>query len=182
MPQDTRNLENPNIYICPGYRRIRGVFLDPDEFPSEFNSEDPAGLTGGYAYNAEGVKWLGLGALSNVKRDTPVRENAVANPSEMILIGDAAFYSNWGLIDGRRYALGVGQDLGIGSTYLLTTLITPDTDPNAFKRRHADAWVTGFVDGHVEESKTKQLYDIRSPARLKRWNRDNLPHQDLLEW
>jgi len=37
-----------------------------------------------------------------------------------------------------------------------------------------------FCDGHVEGLKVRDLFDLGQDRVLKRWNRDNLPHREVL--
>jgi prepilin-type processing-associated H-X9-DG protein len=52
--------------------------------------------------------------------------------------------------------------------------------PQADLKRHAGRFNVSFCDGHVENLRPAQLFDTRQDAVLKRWNRDNQPHRELL--
>ncbi|MGO9204061.1 MAG: H-X9-DG-CTERM domain-containing protein [Limisphaerales bacterium] len=53
-------------------------------------------------------------------------------------------------------------------------------DALPYSKRHAQRFNVSFCDGHVENLRAAQLFDFRQDAVLQRWNRDNLPHRDLL--
>jgi len=87
----------------------------------------------------------------------PVAESEVASPSEMMAIGDC---------DGMLFAPFV--DLAtIESSHLYT--------------RHKGRANVVFCDGHVESPTMRFLFADRSEAALIRWNRDHLPHLDLVQ-
>jgi len=55
-----------------------------------------------------------------------------------------------------------------------------DRDLRLNRRRHAGQWHTLLCDGHVENLETQQLFDRRKDTVLARWNKDHLPHRELL--
>ena len=118
-----------------------------------------------YGYNGFGVLSVGtatdsLGLVGDKVsgRRVPIREFEVSAPSDMVAIGD-----------------------GFAGDILL--LRTPSNElaryGNIFSRHHGKANAL-FCDGHVESPTLKFLFDDRSNAALRRWNRDHLPHQDRL--
>jgi hypothetical protein len=48
----------------------------------------------------------------------------------------------------------------------------------ATRRRHNGTFV--FCYGHVEGAKPQKFFDVHCDDVLKRWNRDNLPHRELI--
>jgi len=50
---------------------------------------------------------------------------------------------------------------------------------NTTARHHGKANVV-FCDGHVESPTLKFLFEDTSDAALSRWNRDHLPHREIL--
>jgi prepilin-type processing-associated H-X9-DG protein len=43
--------------------------------------------------------------------------------------------------------------------------------------RHGARWNVGFCDAHVENLRTKNLFDRSKPAIAQRWNNDHQPHE-----
>lgn len=118
-----------------------------------------------YGYNAFGVlrvgditNALGLRGYTPSDHRAPIRESEVANPSDMMAIGDSFNGS---------------QDF----------MRTPSSEMtgwgNTFSRHQGKANVL-FCDGHVESSALKFLFDDTSDAALSRWNRDHQPHREKL--
>jgi prepilin-type N-terminal cleavage/methylation domain-containing protein/prepilin-type processing-associated H-X9-DG protein len=161
------------LYVCPGYNRIRGRYLS---LPSQ------GGHVGSYGYNGLGLGMvenntvhLGLGLRENTSKSPPVGESEVANPSDTIAFGDAV------LFNGSQYNRPKGMHtLEIG-VYTLQSLGLADAAMlRLLNKRHSARWNILFSDGHIESLKTDQLFDRERPERLRRWNRDNLPHEDLV--
>jgi prepilin-type processing-associated H-X9-DG protein len=99
----------------------------------------------------------------------PVNESEVASPSEMMAIGD-----------GFKGGNGVFQD---GSSYLWRTYGEQDylgSSKRSYARHQGKANVV-FCDGHVESPTLTFLFEDTSDAALVRWNRDHLPHRELLQ-
>ncbi len=46
----------------------------------------------------------------------------------------------------------------------------------AIQRRHGGKWNALFCDQHIEAFSSSGLFDIRQDNIARRWNRDNLPH------
>jgi prepilin-type processing-associated H-X9-DG protein len=49
-----------------------------------------------------------------------------------------------------------------------------------FLTRHGGKANVLFCDGHVESPGLQTLFEDTSDAALSRWNRDHLPHRDLV--
>jgi len=102
--------------------------------------------------------------MSPVDIYKPITESEVADPSDMMAIGDS-FYGGG---EFRRGKLGEG---------------TPAEDMltcgNILARHRGKANVV-FCDGHVESPSLRYLFQDTSDAALVRWNRDHLPHRDRL--
>jgi prepilin-type processing-associated H-X9-DG protein len=110
----------------------------------------------------------------------------------MILIGDANLYwadivvlENMGSFDGKSELSGPWQWIR------LEHLPTPISHLSDFdirswpymRKRHGNRWNIAFCDGHVENLPPAKLFDCRSDAIVRRWNRDNNPHrEDLGGW
>lgn len=157
---------------------------------------------GSYGYNKwglGGVSSLGLGAEiidpQQNPDDTPqnlcfTREYEVVAPADMIAIGDA--FMGWGFwAGGADYNAAWAQEdlrprspeaaaaVGFGFEGFYT-----HSDLAAIRavvaRRHGGRWNMIFCDGHVENGKTADWFDLRKAAIRKRWNKDNLPHPELM--
>jgi prepilin-type processing-associated H-X9-DG protein len=133
-------------------------------------------------YNSYGYNWYGMSGKANTNSlglgghhiwnssqspAPPVRESEVVNPSEMMAIGD-------GFVGGN----GVVKD---GSLALWRTSATDyfgSTD-RANARHQGEANVV-FCDGHVESPTLTFLFEDTSADALARWNRDHLPHRELI--
>ena len=114
-----------------------------------------------YGYNSGGVVPVqeaddnfGLGGTPSTQ--TPLKDSAVLNPSDMIAIGD---------VFEQMPAL---QRNPIYSFALI-----------AHQRHQGKANVV-FCDGHVESPMLQFLFADTSDAALVRWNRDHQPHREKL--
>ena len=175
--------------FVPGYARLRGRATD---------------YMSSYGFNRSGNFWslapqqeLGLGPVSLnqplVGDDlaavpgvvSPVRENEVISPSDMICVGDAHLKCPPGAMtpaapfygDVELTAGGFDTDFELGMLSGANALaVGADTALSFEKRRHGGLWNVACCDAHVESLKTKKLFSRNDPMVVKRWNRDNLPH------
>ena len=178
--QGRAHLKNA-LYLCPSQARlVNNPTFSPDYWKS----------IGSYGLNDHGVAWgynaiikmqfIGVGG--NFTHVNPAvtsdflatRENQVLAPTRMIAIGDAALGSDgtgWGLLDD-----------GIAYNENMEENPTPANAAALAKRhtRHAGRWNVLFCDGHVENLKTRSLFDYHQDEVLRRWNYDNLPHRELM--
>jgi len=127
----------------------------------------PADEMSSYSYNAYGVLPIGnhtnaLGLFGhqdlNSNMRVPIAESEVANPGEMMAIGDCFD----GSIEFMR------EDLNSWLRY-----------GNTLTRHQGKANVV-FCDGHVESPTLPFLFADTSDAALSRWNRDHQPHREKL--
>jgi prepilin-type N-terminal cleavage/methylation domain-containing protein/prepilin-type processing-associated H-X9-DG protein len=150
------------IYRCPGYPRTNENRFVPE-----------AGLSprGSYDMNAFGVFYsehLGIGGAPQVLGYKPCKQGAVVNPADMLAYADAL------ILDPRWYQV-------VGYLYRQNddNRMYHDYMRKAEARRHNSLFNTGFCDTHVETIKAPVLFS-RSEDALRRWNRDNEPHANLL--
>ena len=127
---------------------------------AERSSEEPTNMAyASYGYNAFGNNdALGLGGQSIRSSGTvapPVSESEVANPSDMMAIGDT---------------------LG-GVVFDRETTLVKSKEANS---RHQGKANVVFCDGHVESPTLEFLFEDTSDAALARWNRDHQPHREKL--
>jgi len=114
-----------------------------------------------YGYNAGGVVSkedadtnFGLGGVPSTR--TPLKDSQVANPADMIAIGDD-----------------FEQSLELTREPAYPRLLIVN-------QRHQGKSNVVFCDGHVESPRLQFLYADTSDEALSRWNRDHQPHRDLL--
>jgi len=173
------------LYACPAYSRLPGVYA-PDFTNQIFAPR------GAYAYNYTGVLLgfifdgsdysLGLGGDPS---HLGTRESQVLRPSEMIAVGDAPF-----TFPGEG---GVPRSVSCGLFILedgLTDLALRPANANesddvkrrrvVYGRRHSGRFNVIFCDGHVEYGLPQSFFNARQDSVLRRFNKDNQPHRDLI--
>jgi prepilin-type processing-associated H-X9-DG protein/prepilin-type N-terminal cleavage/methylation domain-containing protein len=144
-----------------------------------------------YGYNCYGFAgWMRTNSLGlsehyahySSKRQTQIPtphviESEVVNPTEMIAIGDALF--------GGPSVIGDGQSFGRSSDRGVTANEFPgysfSESTARAHARHQDKGNVVFCDGHAESPTLQSLFADTSDAALGRWNRDHLPHKELLQ-
>ncbi len=135
---------------------------------------------GGWAYaNANGS--IGLAEqwwpdLSNTQIPR-VSESEVANPSEMLAIGDAFFGSPGFIVDGQCFSR--ASD-GVVSSYGFSGWDYSESTKRAYARHQGRENVV-FCDGHLESPALRLLFQDTSDAALSIWNRDHKPHQERVQ-
>lgn len=161
-------------------------------FPQEFNipifdcpsARSDSGTDYGYnAWGFGGLIWkpiLGLGGkgpgpyitggIMESSYSPPVKESDVANPSEMLAIGDNLMGWN-GVVREGAWVMNRGPDAARRDDFNLKRV----------DGRHRSRANVLFCDGHVESPTFEFLFQERSDAALKIWNRDNRPHRERLE-
>ena len=182
------------VYMCPCYPRACPVpTADLWNWDGPYGDQGAWKTYGAYGYNREGLgaagvnpNYLNLGVLGlggTGLRAT--RENEIAKPSLMIAVGDAALVP-WG-----RQPVGSQADCFVGSAILGFDYgyMWPEV-PNAplwkqwaqtaDRKRHNHRRTIVFCDGHVSHLAPKEVSDYRNDAVLSLWNKDNLPHRDLV--
>ena len=181
-----------SIQACPGYARVWHSWR------------------GSYGYNDWGAyNWamdrpgqLGLGGEVLPASDSsvawrPIRENEVVAPSETLAIGDAPVWP--AELFGGTSPPGSPSDLPtelLSPYYSIAWMdlsATCMTDVNrgqvaAFescrgklKGRHGGRWNVVLCDGHVENQRVGELFDVRREEVTRRWNRDHLPHPEWVQ-
>ena len=126
-----------------------------------------------YGYNGLGLseetdtKGLGLGGRTTASR---VNESGVANPSDMMAVGDG-FMGGGGMVrDG---------ELMLWRNSSVTNEFYTGSTKRSYALHQGKANVV-FCDGHVEAPTLQFLFEDTSDAALSRWNRDHLPHREKL--
>lgn len=180
------------LYLCPSYARLTPLY-DPAAAP-DWGIWHRAGA---YGYNWHGVAFEGVDTGSYWQTNTclglgggpgtrPVRDSEVPRPSLTLAFGDAGLRGTgtaavWGTAD---LSDGVGfWDYAVETWPGLTQPWGSDGNAGvraAVRRRHKGRWGAVFCDAHVRDYKTKGLFDYHDDAVLSSWNKDNLPHRNLL--
>jgi prepilin-type processing-associated H-X9-DG protein len=126
-------------------------------------------------------EWLQADALR-------IRESKVKVPSDMLAFGDATLswtpagllrllygiktskdgFDGWGLLDINTRNLEERPAFGGSKGVIQATL-----------KRHRGRYNVVFCDGHAETIPRAKLF-AEQDTTLRRWNNDNLPHEDLL--
>jgi prepilin-type processing-associated H-X9-DG protein/prepilin-type N-terminal cleavage/methylation domain-containing protein len=188
-----RDTNNPPLGIASFYC---GIFL----CPAAVNRAVPIPGTGGwavnidYGYNSDGLirikpdggsdlNSFGLGghAVAFNKQNhgstaPPIHPSDIVNPSEMLAIGDGFAGYKDVLLDTVPW-LSRNRDFNGSETqrYLDYRQIT-----KWVHARHQNRANMVFCDGHVESPTLEFLFQDTSDEALRVWNRDHLPHRELL--
>jgi prepilin-type processing-associated H-X9-DG protein len=180
----------PSTNPVTGNPKFRGISLCPSfsKLPSPYYSRD----SGCYGYNGGGVGGFGLikgvemGADSLVSTALipDVRDNEVASPSDMISVGDSILMVDSDLntrgnsMLSPLYAsdiLAIWREIGLPVGNYSEDLVRA-----RIAKRHSGKFNSLFCDGHVESVRLQELFDIRNDEEMRHWNRDNLPHRELI--
>jgi prepilin-type N-terminal cleavage/methylation domain-containing protein/prepilin-type processing-associated H-X9-DG protein len=131
-----------------------------------------------YDYNAFGLgspsdgSSLGLGGARADFRTgeyaPPVAESQVANPVQMVALGDG--FTGWPRVI---------RD-GVGTLWRSPSAEDRFASTSRSNRRHQRRATVFFCDGHAEALPLKRLFYDTDEAALKLWNRDNQPHLERL--
>jgi len=166
--------DSEGIRACPGYARLRSRTGNRAS-PVRSYSWNPNGLG-----DRESPSFLNPGPL-NV-----FHEIGAVNPSDLIGLGDALI---WTFVNQEPGILISGTVLSPVSSPAMALWPEFGLSPKAevpegeewrklTRRRHGGRFNITFCDGHVENLKPQNLFDVRREDVLKRWNRDNLPHRE----
>jgi prepilin-type N-terminal cleavage/methylation domain-containing protein len=154
-----------SVFSCPGFNRMPGSY-----------SQDASSA---FAYNVTGTVppgKYGLGGelFENGRTIRATAESAVANPSQMIALGDAPIMAPSGQTNN------INPPFVVGSLWLDTTSNRPfmpsAADPYYRRRHRGERWNIVCADAHVETFRASKLYDLQNPAMRMRWNRDFQAH------
>ena len=145
------NFFEAGVWRCPSAKWSSRI-------PSDF-------LPSCYGYNAFGLsahKTNALGLFGHYDPNSgsimPLAESEVAAPAEMMAIGES--FSG-------------------GAALTRESLVDLESYGNTLTRHRGNANVL-FCDGHVESPTLKFLFEDTGDAALSRWNRDHLPHRELV--
>jgi prepilin-type N-terminal cleavage/methylation domain-containing protein/prepilin-type processing-associated H-X9-DG protein len=181
-----------SAYACPGYNRVRGLFslwtgtgaMATFSYGSyAYNSDSWVDLWADFGPAAGGwdLRSQGLGGiLLSPPMTTPpvwraVPENGILSPSDMIAFGDAAFDKvGVGSVSGAPPCGCI--NFGQAFRWDFPSLYVDDRLLRSSAQRHGGLWNVGFCDGHVENLRTRKLFDFTNPDVARRWSSDHQPH------
>ena len=169
--------DSEGIRACPGYARLRS---------RTGNHPSPVGS---YSWNPNGLGDRESPSFLNPGPLNVFQEIGAVNPSDLICLGDALIWTfvnqdpSWPriLIEGTVLSPVSSPAMALWPEFgLLPKLEVPEGDEwrKLTRRRHGGRFNITFCDGHVENLKPQNLFDVRRDDVLKRWNRDNLPHRE----
>ena len=176
-----------SVYHCPSYDRLPGWY-----------NGMPVGFVA-YGYNINGIglgalgatatfSGLGLAARAGTYPNNdllnpafpPIREGDVANPANMIAMGDSRLQWLTGVTGGTPLS---HKPFIAGSPWLHPHHILGgfgDLNIGIYQRRHGARFNILFCDGHVETLRISDLFTSRSDAILARWNNDGRPYREFV--
>jgi len=188
-----RDTNNPPPGIASFYC---GIFLCPAAV--NWTAPIPGGRLSNtdYGYNSDGLARIGPDGASDLNSfglgghaigfskqnknhgspAPPIHPSDIAAPSEMLAIGDG-FAGSKGVLLDTVDALSRNRDFNGSTTqqYLNYPQIT-----KWVHARHQNRANMVFCDGHVETLTLEFLFQDTSDEALSVWNRDHLPHRELL--
>ncbi len=139
-----------------------------------------------YGYSDEGYAFQGLGEklipMWSSWRSVAVRDGDVAQPAELMALGDGITRVRYGFL--RTGGIGlrrwqVSGTLGLWGDAWATVTELQEGD-QIVRRLHDGRPNVGFCDGHVERVPLRILFEETSDGALARWNRDHQPHREWL--
>ena len=175
------------VAVCPGYASLPGQSGYSDESGSHYGSYAMNQIGGLEIFPNSPITVDSLGLMFQL------REEQIVSPSDMIGIGDSLlhffdFHPSYIGAPRGRAILGWGNfgpfDAKAHWPEFGLSPKVPATDSARIralnKRRHGGQFNVMFCDGHVEGSGTANLFDVRRDEVLRRWNKDNMPHRELV--
>jgi prepilin-type N-terminal cleavage/methylation domain-containing protein/prepilin-type processing-associated H-X9-DG protein len=162
------------IYACPAYNRLTGWFMSDLQYSGQ--------RFGSYAYNNFGLGWV-YEPPSAVWPTTT--ESQVLCPSDMISEGEAPLFIR-GMI-GPLYGDDSYHDeftIPYGLSFLLILQGKLSVRPISsteywgipqMNQRHNGRWVMSFCDGHVQNMRPDDIFDISNSVAMSRWDPEHLP-------
>jgi prepilin-type N-terminal cleavage/methylation domain-containing protein/prepilin-type processing-associated H-X9-DG protein len=191
------------IQVCPSYARFPG-FLNRWQGSYGYNRSG-FGAPGSSGNIGQWGKGQALGGDDLRDHLDPLRvnpgdlrlvkESEVVCPSDMIAVGDAGLL-DWSFPWITRPPKVIGaNDLSyapadpamwveMGLRTWSDVRLNPDDNRARsvlwVRKRHGGRWNMVFCDGHVQNSRTRDLLDYRVDSIRARWNRDHQPHREFV--
>jgi prepilin-type N-terminal cleavage/methylation domain-containing protein/prepilin-type processing-associated H-X9-DG protein len=174
-PVVQRYVPEKSVLGCPAYDGLPGPRYDR--------------MRGSYGYNGKGMQGLGLvrstmlysGSMGeHAWPDPTVREADIVRSSDMIAISDATLDVDQNTVKGDYQLSPMYTPSGIGMALYARGFSGEEFWAALARRRHHGQFNVAFCDGHVENLKIEDLFDLRRDEVRRRWNRDNLPHREAV--
>ena len=173
--------DTKGVRECPSYARLRSR---TGQRPSPFGRES-------YTWNPQGLGDLRKGPALNLGPLNVFREKGTVNPSDLIGLGDGLIWTYLAkgtprpviVIDVSLLSPVSSQAMALWPEFGLQPKVEePEYSEwrGLTRRRHGGRFNILFCDVHVENLKPQNLFDVRRSDVLRRWNRDNLPHREML--
>lgn len=169
-PLSNINTRATSVFRCPAYDRISGTYGHEWAVAYAYNTE---GATAG-VFDAQGFSGVHMGN----GRMRHVAEADLANPADMIVLADTAWYWEWKGGPSPNVPFGMyNLSYGLVLKYhnVITRMEQDSTLRSLYQRRHNSLSNTLYADGRVVGLSPEQLYDSTNERVLKSWNRSNLP-------
>jgi prepilin-type N-terminal cleavage/methylation domain-containing protein/prepilin-type processing-associated H-X9-DG protein len=134
-----------------------------------------------YGYNDRGVgqsdQMLGLSIAWQAQ--ALVKDSDIVSPSDMIAIGDAfeGVFGSGIITDGAGL---MRNDRPRPPDGLFNNLVDLNAATKRSYARHSRKANIVYCDGHTDSPKLDSLFKSTSDNSLERWNRDHLPHREML--
>jgi prepilin-type N-terminal cleavage/methylation domain-containing protein/prepilin-type processing-associated H-X9-DG protein len=206
---DARQSHSPDagVFSCPtdNFREHWDVWWERNAYrlPQGYEFRN---YGSSYGYNEVGlfkinsVSFLGLGGHlvfrpggdfgRTLEAEVETRESEIVAPGEMMAWADGIIGFSDGILTGAWAFQRVGDTFvtAAGPINWEADRVLDDgpdgvnlakTTSHAYSR-HRGALNVTFCDGHLESVKVNTLYFDTSDAALKRWNKDNQPHREML--
>jgi prepilin-type N-terminal cleavage/methylation domain-containing protein/prepilin-type processing-associated H-X9-DG protein len=175
------------VYACPAYNRLQGYFSRGNDYY--------AYCQGSYGYNDIGWGQMPAGGLG-VRYEPiifpwpPATESQVLYPSDMISWTDATL-EYFGTLPNTPPIIGYpnyrfpfyngdGSDWNSENFALVLEgkLRSRHTGwaVGEMNQRHNGRWTVAFCDGHVENMRVEDLFNLTNSVARSHWNRDHQPH------
>jgi prepilin-type N-terminal cleavage/methylation domain-containing protein/prepilin-type processing-associated H-X9-DG protein len=165
-----------SVFACPGYNRARGAFttIIGSYGYNQYGNMGSSGIDARYGLGIN-ASWPRPGTPPSWWDSAPKREGQVVSPSDMLALGDAVLFQINSIPCG---SLQLDWAFQCPSCYTAIMLGQPADYPvsQAYRLRHNARWNMGFCDGHVENLKPQQLFDLSNESVARRWDFDHEPH------
>ena len=171
MPTNGSRGKPASIYKCPGLHRV----IDDPDFDYGYNGFGAKAYPTALVENERGLG-LGHSGAKNLR----VKEDEVVRPTQMIAVGDSPPMPRGSAMP-RGWVTSYDLSSAIGGLYppASPALAQNTALHRAVSRRHSGRWNILFCDGHIEDLTTSKVFSKKAEV-LRRWNRDDDPHEDLV--
>lgn len=166
-----------DLYTCPSFKGFvfdgrvdrNVIYLSGGSYGFNVGTTDQSGI---YRFGLAG-KFRGPGEITQ----TPIAENEVRNPSDMIAVADS--YSTWS--QEKRIIIAGLETLSRKLAFPPDASGDDVQDSKEAASRHQRRLNVVFGDAHVELLDAEKLLLDRSASWLRRWHSDNEPHDEFFQ-